>query len=395
MSQGDQALIRRLVPAHQSELQGDLLERIQEIYGRFQGLPKVPSLDSLLDSSEAGRLIQSIRRARQTLANETISAEHLPELLYEPQPDGLPRVLPPSNSPKPSPWAEIQPGVLARLTVQQGNLGNNLFEFRITPTAGKHLALAAPYRMRGGLSASVHGFLAAADVNEDTSDTGKSVAQIIGLGIQTGVADASLLIGYSIGKAAQALIILPILEDKWAPTVRPDTQVVYAGPDNPLAQLGVSHVWKAIDYPAWFTFPSIPNAARQELVDLFTQREILRSMDESAARSEESKGITYNKVMSLLQTLLDATGGLAGSPITDLTVQQVNQILKTNGVLPLVGPRPGYETDSPSDHETNDPSSPAYTGPNGEDIKSIDLRIRLLRKTYDVPPDLLNDPRHK
>jgi hypothetical protein len=219
-------------------------------------------------------------------------------------------------------------------------------------------------------------------------DVGIALTQVLGLGFQEAAAEASLLIGYSIGKGAQALIIIPLLEERQPHA----SEVTYAGPDHPLIKLGMSHVWKAIDYPVWFTFPTIPSRDRQQLVDLFTQRELLRSVDESVSNIKASTPVTYNKVLDLLQTLLDAAGSTVGSPINKLSVQQVNRILEANGVLPLIGPREGYEMDQPSQRETDGPKASGYAGPNGDDIRSIDLQLVLLRRKYDVPPDVFGAP---
>jgi hypothetical protein len=274
MPPSDQALIARLIPQHTGLLQGDYVQQIEQIYAQLSRLPKVPSLDSLLEGSEPGRVIQNILRARQTLADQTISAERLPDVLYEPQPDGLPRVLPPSSSPKPSPWAEIRQGVVGRLTVQQGNFGRNLFELRISASARSQHASSRP-AIRTTNSVFAQSFLPQSELADAAENVGVTLTQVLGLGIQNAAADASLLIGYSIGKAAQALIVLPLMEERQSP---PPREVTYVGPDHPLVKLGMSLVWKAIDYPERFTFPTISSPDRQQLVDLFTQREILRSI---------------------------------------------------------------------------------------------------------------------
>jgi hypothetical protein len=132
----DQALIHKLIPEYEKGLEGDYLQQIENTYNQYRIVPGIPSLNDLLKQSGApGQLVLQLRQARQTLADQTISAERLPDMLYEPTGDGLPRVLPPSKDSSPSPWAEIQPGVFARFTVIEGNLGKNLFEFRVTPKA--------------------------------------------------------------------------------------------------------------------------------------------------------------------------------------------------------------------------------------------------------------------
>jgi hypothetical protein len=132
----DQALIHKLIPEYEKGLEGDYLQQIENTYNQFRIVPGIPSLNDLLTQSGApGQTVLQLRQARQTLANQTISAERLPDMLYEPTGDGLPRVLPAVKDSSPSLWAEVQPGVFARFTVIEGNLGKNLFEFRVTPKA--------------------------------------------------------------------------------------------------------------------------------------------------------------------------------------------------------------------------------------------------------------------
>lgn len=135
-SSQDQALIHKLIPEYEKGLEGDYLQQIENTYNQFRLVPGIPSLNDLLRQSGApGQLVLQLRQARQTLADQTISAERLPDMLYEPTGDGLPRMLPPSQDSSPSRWAEVQPGIFARFTVIEGNLGKNLFEFRVTPKA--------------------------------------------------------------------------------------------------------------------------------------------------------------------------------------------------------------------------------------------------------------------
>ncbi|MBN3910218.1 MAG: hypothetical protein HWQ35_27850 [Nostoc sp. NMS1] len=132
----DQALIHKLIPEYEKGLEGDYLQQIENTYNQFRIVPGIPSLNDLLRQSGApGQTVLQLRQARQTLADQTISAERLPDMLYEPTGDGLPRVLPAVKDSSPSLWAEVQPGVFARFTVIEGNLGKNLFEFRVTPKA--------------------------------------------------------------------------------------------------------------------------------------------------------------------------------------------------------------------------------------------------------------------
>src|ERR1700691_3665860 len=224
MPSSDQAMIHHLIPEYERGLHGDVLEKIYETYNKFRVVPNVPTLDSLLARNEAGRVVLNILHARQILADQTISAERLPDHLFEPQGDGLPRVLPATNPPQPSPWAEIYPGVVARLTVQAGTFGDNLFEFRVTSPARHSKQLRAAPVAR----AAANSFLpqnGATDLED--GETGPWPADLFGLVLPGEGADTTqssgnraaahsdaqgLLIGYSMGKGAQALTLVPAVE---------------------------------------------------------------------------------------------------------------------------------------------------------------------------------------
>ncbi|MEH2134128.1 MAG: hypothetical protein V7K86_26655 [Nostoc sp.] len=199
----DQALIHKLIPEYEKGLEGDYLQQIESTYNQFRLVPGIPSLNDLLTQSGApGQLVLQLRQARQTLANQTISAERLPDLLYEPTGDGLPRVLPPSQDSSLSPWAEIKPGIFARFTVIEGNLGRNLFEFRVTPRANAAINNSDTVATKG------------LNKNLQVSDTTTNQAVVTLAKIFDYGADGVLFIGYAIGRAAQALISFIIPDAK-------------------------------------------------------------------------------------------------------------------------------------------------------------------------------------
>jgi hypothetical protein len=189
----DQALIHKLIPEYEKGLEGDYLQQIENTYNQFRIVPGIPSFNDLLRQSGApGQLVLQLRQARQTLADQTISSERLPDMLYEPTGDGLPRVLPASKDASPSHWAEIKPGVFARFTVIEGNLGRNLLEFRVTPKA-----IAA---------ANDSGTMAAKSLNKSLNSSNLTYQANLELQLDSILAVYSIV--YSISRAAQALIIV-------------------------------------------------------------------------------------------------------------------------------------------------------------------------------------------
>lgn len=211
-----QALIHRLIPEYEHGLEGDFLENLESTYNKYRLLPNMPPLDSLLAESEAGKFVLSVKRSREILADRTISAENLPDRLYEPQGDGLPRILAPAKSPQPSPWGEIQPGVFARLTVQNGFAAQNLFEFRITKDAIRTQKSSVYPKQQGAGAVGFFTFdavavptagltlarlLALVEANPEIFVAAGEVAALAALGI----------IAYSVLTAAQPLTIVPVL----------------------------------------------------------------------------------------------------------------------------------------------------------------------------------------
>ena len=239
----DQALVHHLIPEHEKELQGDFVQQLRNTYdehssvkiiGKRIRVPNLPSFEVLLTQlGEPGKAVIQLQKARQVLSDKTISAERLPEMLYEPTDDGQPRVLPPSDDPSPSPWAEVQPGVYARLTIIDGNMGRNRFEFRVTSAAFQPVAVAVPhitnvaaFAVPGGLTLdTLYGAPSLSSILEGAAPTLARFAVIGGEVVLVGAEGAAavvsspviltgtgvVLIGYSIYRAAQVLGLLPMM----------------------------------------------------------------------------------------------------------------------------------------------------------------------------------------
>lgn len=221
MSDRERALVHAFIPGDERALDVDVLQKIEDTYNKFRFLPNLPSLDSLLAQSEAGQIVLNLRRARRLLTDQTISAENLPERLFALTGDGRPWRLSDLDSPVPSPWSGILPGVIARFTVVQGFSGTNLLEFRIAkPTNPRRLSKA-----NSPLGFGAFSFLPAASVSIAGADA-ISLADILGLSLEDAAAGLTetiiaanpyvlsaaaggLLIAYSIGQNAQPLTILP------------------------------------------------------------------------------------------------------------------------------------------------------------------------------------------
>jgi len=132
----EQKLIHQLIPEHEALLNGDFLEQARVIYDKAAKLRKLPKFETLLrQMGPVGEVALDAQRARRILANKTLAAERMPDLLYGRPRDGLPRTLVGGPNDPPSAWSEIDPGVFTRVTIIQGNMGRNVLDLRITPQA--------------------------------------------------------------------------------------------------------------------------------------------------------------------------------------------------------------------------------------------------------------------
>ncbi len=214
MGDQTQALIHQLIPEYEASLQADFLGEVEATYDKYRFLPNMPSLESLLAKSPEGQYALTLQRSRQVLADKTITAENIPDRLYQRQSDGLPRVLPPEKDPEPSPWSQIRPGVIARFTIEQGFENKNLFEFRIL----KSSATSAQLNRFSGVGLKLASFSPQGPAAAAAAE-GLSESEVLGLCaaaaevcIPSAVATATVvLIAYSIGTPAQPLTVVPVL----------------------------------------------------------------------------------------------------------------------------------------------------------------------------------------
>jgi hypothetical protein len=186
--------VRQLIPEYESELDGDFLEQTHEIYDKARQLGKLPPYETMLGQlGSVGAMVVDLQRARKVLAHQTLAAERMPDLLYGRPRDGLPRTLTVDPNEPPSPWAEIRPGVFARVTIIRGDIGHNVLDLRITPEARKP---SAAQHSRSGFA--VVPVALTAELSEDVYPT-----------LEQWFIYVSGLIAYPEGRPAQALILVP------------------------------------------------------------------------------------------------------------------------------------------------------------------------------------------
>ncbi|MEO5957136.1 MAG: hypothetical protein ABIR36_15805 [Nitrospiraceae bacterium] len=84
----EQELVHQLIPEYESSLQADYLEQTREIYSKAATLGKLPRYETMLSRmGPVGETVIELQRARKILANKTLAAERMPDLLYGRQRD--------------------------------------------------------------------------------------------------------------------------------------------------------------------------------------------------------------------------------------------------------------------------------------------------------------------
>lgn len=190
--------VHQLIPEHEGELDGDFLEQTRATYEKVRSVGKLPPYEKLLGQlGPVGEPVLDLLRARKVLAHQTLAAERMPDLLYGRPRDGLPRTLTAGPNEPPSPWAEIRPGVFARVTIIRGNMGHNVLDLRITPEARIPSAAQHP---RSGF---VRPVALTAELSEDVYPSFEQFT------LEQWHIYFSGLIAYPDGPPGQALILVP------------------------------------------------------------------------------------------------------------------------------------------------------------------------------------------
>ncbi|HSS31097.1 MAG TPA: hypothetical protein VLL06_08775 [Nitrospiraceae bacterium] len=193
----------QLIPDHEASLDGDFVERTRAVYDKARTLGKLPPYETMLSRlGPVGQSVLDLQRARRVLANQTLAAERMPDLLYGRPRDGLPKTLEAGPNEPPSPWSEIRPGVFARVTIIKGDIGHNLLDLRITPQAGIP-SVDKESRNRSGFAV----IPAAVNIYESTEELRPSIPYKLFEWFRY----LSLLIAYPEGRPAQALILVPYI----------------------------------------------------------------------------------------------------------------------------------------------------------------------------------------
>lgn len=208
MDAAHRGFIHQLIPEYENALEGDYLNQAENLYNKFRFIPGIPhDFNTMLaGAGDVGKAVLQVKRGRDILARAAFADDTLPDKLYEPQPDGLPRILPdlPRAQAHSSPWSQVAPGLIARFTILGGNMSRNVFEFRITPQDAWTVTTGAGTITRNPTLLDVFGM---------QKYLSRAMLAELGLGAEAGPpgwALDALLIGYMVATPAQDLIVLPM-----------------------------------------------------------------------------------------------------------------------------------------------------------------------------------------
>ncbi|HLJ26712.1 MAG TPA: hypothetical protein VKY85_08385 [Candidatus Angelobacter sp.] len=204
MPKSFQDTIDKLIPDYKHQLQGDLVQNIEDTYQRYAQGFQLPPLDLLLQEKmgKAGQLLLSAKRLRDILLQQNASDEIKEQTLFAGQESG---VYTPVRAEE-GPWTVMIPDVAyIRYKIVGGHLANNnIIEIRILRQPGKTSSISPGPRF---VNSRYEGTGAASSPEEQTSPL--ALMGVAG-SAQTAL-NASGMIGYSQGQAAQALIpVIPM-----------------------------------------------------------------------------------------------------------------------------------------------------------------------------------------
>ena len=289
-----QQVVSQLIPEYEQGLRGDFLQQIEDTYNRFRAVGNLPPLDTILNQmGGAGRVIQDIRRSREIIRENALDFGRLNEAVYDKSQGGPQTLVPPE--PQTSPWSEIRPGILAQLTIEDGNLGLNKLNFRVLPRARRFgnrdtgNTIKNVSFVKGGSEQLAQVLLVPAEVTTLEAIFGISMA-----GGRAGViAQDAAIIAFATKFAAQAL---QMAMNNTNPNRRYGGSIQIQGPDNNGKEIYLSWSWSP---------PNSPPTAVQAIAELQT---LVAQISPKAFRA---RNIAIQKAMNYINNCA-SYGGCSG-----------------------------------------------------------------------------------
>lgn len=194
MTKPYQAIVDEVIPDYRSQLGGDFVQNLEDLYtarAKDAGLPPLPKL--LAGLGKPGELVLTANRQRQALLRQNTNDQIKDQVLFAGQEQRMAPV-----KPEEGPWTEKIPGVAyVRYRVVGGNVrANNEIQIRILPTPAKRTAESSDVQVE--FASFIESPRRWTVAQAKPKPSGPSVRDLTGNGI-----------GYSTSRAAQALYFVP------------------------------------------------------------------------------------------------------------------------------------------------------------------------------------------
>lgn len=225
MPQNYKKTIEQLLPDFQGKLNGNYLDQIESIYTKATKIPiiggKLPPINDLLVDhfGEVGKAVVTARAQYKIFTRRDLDDQKKEQVLFAGEES---RVYTPVK-PEDAPWSSVIPGTYSRLKVVEGYLRSNTLEVRVLTAGAITPADLLGVRMTPQAVAAIGraGAIAVAATGEIIVAPGVIAAT---LGVVAGG-----VIGYAIGRGAQALILAAIVtpssDDKETTTEAPPADI--------------------------------------------------------------------------------------------------------------------------------------------------------------------------
>lgn len=201
MPKAYQAMIDDVIPDYRTQLSGDFIQNLEDLYQANAKAAGLPPLEKLLAGmGKPGELALSANRQRRALLRKNTTDQIRDQTLFAGQESGIAPVKAIEGR-----WTEKIPGVAyVRYRVVGGNVRkNNEIQIRILPEEHAVAADTLDARVVFASYALGESRLIAAARKPGVAGSGPTVAELV-----------SDSIGYAVGRGAQVLFFVPVVEPK-------------------------------------------------------------------------------------------------------------------------------------------------------------------------------------
>ncbi len=222
MPEEHQRVVHELIPDYEDRLNatGDFLQPVRDAYAKFRLVPGVPSFDSLISTlGAAGNTYLELTRKQQFLRQNALYYERIQQQFFDPN-------APQQFTAGDSPWAEIRPGVLAQLVIEQGYAGQNRLNIRVLPRSSVQRASRPVFGIMPVAYARQAELTAPAVIITVGRVLGVTAGPVVGVagGAVLGIAATGVLIAYAMNgvESQPQMVVMNSSEPQRQPYIGPE-----------------------------------------------------------------------------------------------------------------------------------------------------------------------------